>query len=513
MRKRLVLWTILIALALGGIPWIHGAMDEKKDDVVIYEEVLSGNPAAASGLAVKTLTHMDQYLFWETTFRPGGESDAETMFTFEQGRRPYMFGAESQLRVTFASGNYGYGGSFSMEEMINETITAERTSFASHAEGQIWKPVVEVAKRAPVGEEYTEVVKLKDYYEFYPMAMDVYVDDSGMEHPIWVQEFNTEDERILSEFFAVAIPEDIELQIIIVKDEQGNVIEIDSSYTEDTVRNHQYLYGDNFSAGKAVTEDGGYFILSRMKNDPDSSYEVVLDSPRLEDDYGIYYVPFAEYVESGVIIEGYNPERKPDVSQLCNVFPMDDGVNALELYYDEEGGQLILLTEETGHLWATVIDQKTMKEVQKLDLGEFSDTEYIGDVIVRDDLFVVGIQDQFDETAVVQPKRMVLMVKENGQWELKIRSSMNWEGQEEDYPWFNMNELTRLAWDGERLAIAQWERYRSSCDVYVLIFEEDEMPYVGVYRRRDTSGGIYDYNRTIQSWSEENGLEAWWEKE
>ena len=328
-----------------------------------------------------------------------------------------------------------------------------------------------------------------------------------------MQEFNTEDEKILSEYFAVAIPEDIELQIIIVKDEYGNVIEIDSSYTEDTVRNHQYLYGDSFSAGKAVTEDGGYFILSRMKNDPDSSYEVVLDSPRLEDDYGIYYVPFAEYVENGVIVEGYNPQRKPDVSQLCNVFPMADGVNALELYYDIEENQLILLTEENGHLWATIIDQKTVEEVQKLDLGEFSGTEYIGDVIVRDDLFVVGIQEQSDETAVVQPKRMVLMVKESGQWELKIRSSMNWEGQEEDYPWFNMNELTRLAWDGERLAIAQWERYRSSCDVYVLIFEEDDMPYAGVYRRRDTSGGIYDYNRTIQSWSEENGLEAWWEKE
>ncbi|MBQ6949654.1 MAG: hypothetical protein IJN41_08205, partial [Firmicutes bacterium] len=113
---------------------------------------------------------------------------------------------------------------------------------------------------------------------------------------------NTEDERILSEFFAVAIPEDIELQIIIIKDEYGNVIEIDSSYTEDTVRNHQYLYGDSFSVGRAVTEDGGYFILSRLKNDLDSSYEVVLDSPRLKDDYGIYYVPFAEYVENGVII-------------------------------------------------------------------------------------------------------------------------------------------------------------------------------------------------------------------
>ena len=29
---------------------------------------------------------------------------------------------------------------------------------------------------------------------------------------------------------------------------------------------------------------------------------------------------------------------------------------------------------------------------------------------------------------------------------------------------------------------SKWERYRSSCDVYILIFEEDKMPYVGSRR-------------------------------
>ena len=87
MRTRFVITILLLALALGFLPAVHGAMDAKKDDVTIYETALWGDSSAASGLSVKTTTHMDQRLFWETIFRPGRDMLAETEFTYYPERR------------------------------------------------------------------------------------------------------------------------------------------------------------------------------------------------------------------------------------------------------------------------------------------------------------------------------------------------------------------------------------------------------------------------------------------
>ena len=83
-------------------------MDEKKDDVTIYETALWGDSSAASGLAVKTTTHMDQRLFWETTFRPGSGALAETEFIYYPERKMMWHDYnDTQLSVRFADGNFG----------------------------------------------------------------------------------------------------------------------------------------------------------------------------------------------------------------------------------------------------------------------------------------------------------------------------------------------------------------------------------------------------------------------
>ena len=128
-----------------------------------------------------------------------------------------------------------------------------------------------------------------------------------------------------------------------------------------------YLYGQELGIHTALTVDGGYMVLSREKKDPSNSYETVLDSPRLKEDYGIYFFPLVEYLPENVVsMDGRNPERVADMEQLGNVFPLGDEVNAVNLYYYREADQLILVTEEAGHIWATIIDRKSMTELQKI---------------------------------------------------------------------------------------------------------------------------------------------------
>ena len=462
MRKRLVLWTILIALALGGIPWIHGAMDEKKDDVVIYEEVLSGNPAAASGRAVKTLTHMDQYLFWETTFRPGSEAAAETEFTFEWKPRQKSYGstAEPELQVGMPSTDFvlGHVGPGEFEELADRVIA---------------DPILDVLSRAPVGEDYTEVVKLKEYYDVYPLVIE-YTGMIGM-----TEETRPEIYGQLTEFFFIPVSEDERLEVTIESDELGNETTIRCRTQEESVSQKPRFYG-------VLAEDGGYLIPT--------PYEA------MRADHGIYFFPMVEGTD-GLI---------PDLSQMRSVYPVEKDANVRQLYYHRDLDQLMLFTEEQGRLWMTVIDRMTMEPLQRADLGNITETEAMSEIVIDGSLFMITIYDKIDQEAGIRPRRMVLLEWGEVNWERKLSSSLNWPGEAESDFRDDVEETAVLAWDGQKLAIVQWSKNFSTCDVYLRIFEHDTLAYVGVYHRNDTKKNYYRSDISITPWNREDGLKAYW---
>ena len=512
MRTRFVITILLLALALGFLPAVHGAMDAKKDDVTIYETALWGDSSAASGLAVKAATHMDQRLFWETTFRPGSDTLAETEFTYYPERRAERYDYDNtQLTVSFAESNYGISGAFTMEELEDEEEVAEIWHGAMDSLGKLWAPMVDVARRTPAGETYTEDVRVADYYEYYPMRVNLYFDSSHMNEYIYFNETKKAND-LLTKFFAVEIPEAAMLNVTIRKDSYGTVQEIDCRYS-DSIENEElgYLYGQELGIHTALTVDGGYMVLSREKKDPTNSYETVLDSPRLKEDYGIYFFPLVEYLPENVVsMDGRNPERVADMEQLGNVFPLGDEVNAVNLYYYREADQLILVTEEAGHIWATIIDRKSMTELQKIDLGSIGEQEYVDNVLVQGDLLLVSVMELYSEEKPQRENRLVMLKQNAGSWVVELQTPISWPDQGR-YVQFDPYWQAKFLWNGERLAIAQFENYRSSCDVYVLICAEDELKYVGKYQRRDTNGGVYDYNRMIQPVNDGQGLEIFWE--
>lgn len=511
MRKRLLITVLLVALATGSLVWVHETVNEKKDDVTMYENVLWGDSSAASGLAVKATTHMDQRLFWETTFRPGSDTLAETEFIYYPERKILRYDYDdTQLSVRFADGNFGMGGLWTMEE-LESSAYQEEWKLGSDGLGKLWVPIVDVARRTPAGDRYSENIRLADYYEYYPMRADMYFDSDELEQYLYINETQETNEQ-LTQFFAVKVPEALELTVTIAKNSNGTVGDIDCHYA-DSVENNElgYVYGDDLGIHTALTVDGGYIVLSREKDDPDNYYETVLDSPRMTEDYGIYFFPLVEYHPEGLIYtEGDNPERIPGMDQLRNVYPLEDGVNAVELYHYKEANQLILVTEEAGHIWATIIERKSMTELQKIDLGPIAEREYVDHVLIKDDLFLVSVMELYSEEKPQIENRLVMLVETNGQWTVELTTSLSWPNQGR-YVQFDPYWQAKFCWNGEQLAIVQFENYRSSCDVYVLICAGDELKYVGKYERKDTSGGVYDYDRMVQPWTDGNGLEICWE--
>jgi len=464
MKKTALILAVLLVLAVGSLPWIHGTINEQKESVTITEEVLAGNASAASGLTVEALTYMDNHLFWETTFRPGSEAAAETEFTFEWKRRQKSYGstAEPELQVGVPSTDFVLGH-ISGRERLLEVLD----------EKMIKDPVLDVLSRAPVGEDYTEVVKLKEYYDVYPLVIE-YTGMIGM-----TEETRPEIYGQLTEFFSIPVSEDERLEVTIESDELGNETTIRCRTQEESVSQKPRFYG-------ILAEDGGYLIPT--------PYEA------MRADHGIYFFP---------MVEGTNGQI-PDLSQMRSVYPVEKDANVRQLYYHRDLNQLMLFTEEQGRLWMTVIDRMTMEPLQRAELGNITETEAMSEIVIDGSLFMITIYDKIDQEAGIRPRRMVLLEWGEVNWERKLSSSLNWPGEAESDFRDDVEETAVLAWDGQKLAIVQWSKNFSTCDVYLRIFEYDTLAYVGVYHRNDTKKNYYRSDISITPWNREDGLKAYW---
>ena len=66
MRKSLWVAFFWMGLALVGIPLAWALVDSGKERILITEEVLGGDPEAASGVTLRVASHWSGNLLWDT---------------------------------------------------------------------------------------------------------------------------------------------------------------------------------------------------------------------------------------------------------------------------------------------------------------------------------------------------------------------------------------------------------------------------------------------------------------
>lgn len=487
MRKSFVLFLLMLTLAVACLPWAHTQVDKQKNAVELYEKTQWGDVSAAEGLAIEATTHMDHHLFWKTDFWPATDAEPATDFTFAQQERIDIQENRPQLSVELVSGNFGVSGAIDLE--------AERRQTNDYGTRMLWEPVVDVASRTENGQRHTETVPLRKYYDHYPMTLSFDLGDGE-----WLMDDrNMGKSETLTEYFAIPVPEEQMLTVTVEKNRDGTVISVESQCQDAAGA----WFPDGIGLEGVMTQQGGYFVISQNLSGQERYAEVV-NSPRLAEDYGIYYFPLQwRQEEWGRLYE-------PDLAGLCNVFPIKKGADALHLFYDSDEDELLLLTEEENHLWVTVIQRKTMKQLQRLELGESEGNEYVSAAIVKSRLAAIALEGEYDEAAETQPLRMVLLERKDQGWSVELHAPLTWDDGEGGQSRFGINDLTELAYDGTRLAVVQWEEYRDSCDVWVLICREGSLDYAGVYSRPDTYGGKRRYDDRIRPWYGDGGLCAAW---
>jgi hypothetical protein len=419
MQRSLIIALLLAALSVGGISLVHGGVDVAKDAVTLDETVLYGDGAAAEGIVVDSGFHCDYHLFWDIRYTVGKVPETHTDFTFSQAERrayePHIYYG--------ALFNYDFGGS---GKSASGGINPEDES----------PPIRDVANRTPNGEERTEVIYLKDYYDYYPLQLDFDLPGTGIAA-------NEETLKSFSDYFKIPVDPQAEIEIRVEKNAAGEVSSIGVAPAEGSEL--------SLDSSSAVTNTGCFFTLSCRGSDG-----ALLDTGHIPGGYGIYHLPCPQDAQTDA----------QDV-QLQTVFQVDpQKADNVTLQASADQSELLLVTKENQAYMLTVIDTATVTQLQKIKLLDCPSDESFWKMFIYGD-FIVSFAGG-----------RLAVVAETADCTYELRFIADTAKAEESG--FAMALDAAMDYDGERLAVASFQRDRV-CGFYLAVFDPTGLTYLGRY--------------------------------
>lgn len=459
MKKYLCILLLALLFSLGtlagGHLWVNGAR-ERMD---IRETVITGDPAAAAGLAVTYRTRdQEGHLLWETTYTPGGAERAETDFRFSAKGERESYYRRAMVSLEQASDNFHAGG-------VSIPTENERDYYYD----LLLLPAWDVASRTPVGEERTETIRLADYYDYYPLSFNIQsVDNPGLNAHL-----NSDEYVQLKEYFRVAVDEAALRTVTVIRDSESMSVEMTRA-DDDPSHESGYL-----SSEGVITEDGIFLVAESTDSSgvPDNR----LQCP---DGQGIHFIPLQDpdAPQDPTMPEGL------DLSGLRLFYPTGEA-RTLRLSISPDKKELLLYAQEDGKLTLSVIDAVTGELLQCLDLLEDAGTQYI-QLIETDALHL----------AITEEDRFSLVSKEGGRYGQVLSGQLGMIEEEERAVQLGRGRQM-LAWDGRRMALASaWPDTfypGGTSGVYhnsVGVWDRDGLQFLGGYTfglSRDPAASCY----------------------
>ncbi len=445
----MVLGAALALLAAVGLCAAATGLRESADDVTLTQQALYGDPAAAEGLQVVSRTQCGWRLYWDTSFaverqpRPTVSLQRYAIMHREPGGQRT---GEGLSLYPYTSGGGSSSGGIDLESWEQEDFYSPFASLA---------PVFrDVDTRAPAGREYTETVRLADYFEWYPLIAEV--DISAPE--VWImpeqpQARQKDLDACFMDFFRIPVPQEHLVTVTLDKDRAGTLQSFDVfGGSEDTPE----LYSRSLVGEQAV-----WFTFHRDER---------LDFSHVPGGYGIYALPYERTDDTAYAsqnVTAIHPER------LANVWPLADGVQVEDLSLSPEG-VLLLVTREDGWLCLSQFlpgdrPEAPLRLLAQEKLLPLSPEDYVeGTVCFEDCLLVCGAG------------RFALL-----QWDADCyRPVLSGDAMEAEQLGMSIPYGADMAfsWDGERLAVGQYQSsrgYENCCDLYLAVFTADGLQYAG----------------------------------
>ena len=465
MRKSIWILTALTLCAVLVVTAAASSLQGSRDEIIVTEETVAGDPAAAKGLQVQTTLNLQRQMFWKTSYEVCAEPEAETDFRFYQSRQQHPYEERmGDVTISLASKNFGISGRVSLD--------AE-----DHDADLMMEPVKDVASRTNAGETRTEVVQMCQYYDWYPLQMDPI--SHGVDGLMFIK---TAQSVFLQQYFRIPVPEEDCIEVTVQKNENGEVVDVDCSdwygnYADkppaQVVRADDPDDPDSFSAyeekeaplymeepaylfsDSVVTEDWAYLLLCGN-----------VDLSHGQSGYGLYRIPITWHEQW----ENYRysePQPHLELEQIQNIYPMDPAFSEnVRLEAGKAETELLLFEDTAAGLVLTVLDTTDFSVMQQMELGQ----QVHPSVWHHEEMLILQYWDYEAESQYLQ-----VLQWQDGQYSFWMET--------EDFPTSGYGILSApvFCFDGERLALANYNEYYGSTTHRIMVYDQTGLLYTGDY--------------------------------
>lgn len=497
MKKNLCIFILAAAAGLCSIPLAVWTVDSGKENITVTETVLEGSVEEAEGISVEIGTHWEGKLLWNTEYQPGHVQDAASEFDFSSQGTKWSY---SNLRAWSSSFTYsGEVGDWrdrstayvKLDVVSTDFGTAQaynaagyRTYFDVMIEDLPWSRLLQAAKdQTAAGETRTVTLRIRDYYDYYPLEFSVN-DVSG---------FDSLGEYA-KEFFKFPIPEDERLQVTIRKNQDGEVLELDC-----------HSIGERyFPVTTSVYGDTGYYFSFYLQGNNKNLEEI---QRKFGEQYAVYWLPLAGEGSKTPVV---------DMEQMKSAAQLPEGAIPVTMRLDRERHILYLLAlqKERYILLTYLVDGENLTLLQQLTVFDTvlaaadSATEGTADhlhfrkMTVQEDGILLTWQDN----------RFAFIARDGEEYRFWCTDVFPAAAKEEDLKvWLSAGGYLAsesafpyehaFAFDGTRLALAAFENW-VSLDSRLLVYREGQLVYSGYYQYSGELDAALGINDKIIPWGD-----------
>ncbi len=464
MKKVLIVMIALLLSVIAAVSALCQQIYNTRDEVSFSETVLYGDRNALQGTEIRTSMTWDRLLYWDTTLRPGETDSEHTVCTVYATKQPAQRGT-SYLGVQM---QVEYDASVSREGDENEANRLARAFDELYA------------KTAP-GEEKSAVIRLKDYYTYYPFSIRLEFPDysagwstnspihySYFSHPVG-DENAREVLLALNEFFTIPVLDSEKIELYLSRGSKG--YSVSYGITPGVGGSDTYY----MSTVSVVGESAAYFTFQ-----PQTSHKNTVDTSLIPGGYGIYVLPY-ETGKNGTKLHAQN---------LKMTYALSSDIEIVSLSFGATEETLHLYTLEDGIPVLTVIDTAAMETLQRIEI-QSETVESFSPVFTGED-FLVTVHNWDTITLLRQ--------RDDGAYEHGFTIPACPDELDLQYIGYN----AAMDFDGKRLIVAQYkQRGFYHCDFILSAYTKDGIQCVAEYACSLNAGlsgeGNYQYHCTPTS--------------
>lgn len=349
--KKVIVFLLVMALAIGGIGFAHAAVTASQDDLVVYPTLEWGDMTALNGHTAGITFTCGDHLIWKTDYPFGGE--AVTEFAYDRAGIPEIpLQSRNELSAYLTTATYAStSGSFSIR---------------SGGYGEMFR---EAAANTEANGEFTMEVALSDYLDCYLPEFNLHYEDetSLCSYQVdlmdllggrsWYEDVTIYDS--FNKFFRFPVQTTDRAAIYVHK--TGNAVDGFS---------FESISGPELQLHSDLSDEGIWMVVSYQN---ERGEPLAYESPA---GHGIYFVPWKVVGQLNYTTITMD-NLAPDFAHAELVFPLAEGLLIQELSIDSSRGLAQVLSAEGDSFVLTVYDLNAREVAARLEVLP-RDTENLG---------------------------------------------------------------------------------------------------------------------------------------